>query len=69
MRGTDRSSKSSEEVPCLDPDLAPVLACNRAQISIRREPEPGFSPKPVSTFVKAPFEHEEFSAAFQIKLD
>jgi hypothetical protein len=56
-------------VPCLDPDLAPVPACSCAQISIRGEPEPGFSLKLVPTFVKAPFEHEKFSAAFQIKFD
>ena len=69
MRGTDRSSKSRGEVPCLDPDPAPVRACSCAQISIRGEPEPGFSLKLVPTFVKAPFEHEKFSAAFQIKFD
>ena len=56
-------------MPCLDPDLAPVLACSCAQISIRREPEPGFSLKLVPAFVKAPFEHEKFSAAFQVKFD
>jgi hypothetical protein len=56
-------------MPCLDPDLAPVLACSCAQISIRREPEPGFSLKLVPAFVKAPFEHEKFSAAFQIKFE
>ena len=67
MRGTDRSSKSRGEVPCLDPDLAPVPACSCAQISIRGEPKPGFSLKLVPTFVKATFEHEKFSATFQIK--
>ena len=69
MRGTDRSSKSRGEVPCLDPDLAPVPACSCAQISIRGEPEPRFSLKLVPTFVEAPFEHQKFSAAFQIKFD
>src|SRR6516162_1154362 len=69
MRGTDRSSKSRGKVPCLDPDLAPVPASSCAQISIRGEPEPRFSLKLVPTFVKAPFEHEKFSAAFQIKFD
>jgi hypothetical protein len=69
MRGTDWSSKSRGEVPCLDPDLAPVPACSCAEISISGEPEPGFSLKLVPTFVKAPFEHKKFSAAFQIKFD
>src|SRR5215471_17284874 len=69
VRGTDRSSKSRGEVPCLDPDLAPVPARSCAQISIRGEPEPGFSLKLVPTFVKAAFEHEKFSATFQIKFD
>src|SRR6516162_11884865 len=69
MRGTSRSSKSRGEVPRLDPDFAPVPACSCAQISFGREPEPGFSLKLVPTFVKAPIEHEKFSAAFQIKFD
>ena len=56
-------------MPCLDPDLAPVLACSCAQISIRREPEPGFSLKLVPAFFKAPFEHEKFASTFQIKFD
>src|SRR5262249_46210607 len=67
VRAMDRRGKSRGQVPCFDPDFAPVPACGCAQMSTCRQPEPGLSLKLVPTFVEASFEHEKFSTAPQIK--